>query len=294
MQLIFNLVVGLSTLNTRSLLNHRNLDISEYVLGFGLFGVVYNGIYTLDGFEMEVAVKIQNENEVIKAAILEHFKGVKKREKIDHLLANIPKMVENERKMLVYLSRIRQHSNIVEFKGYGATDAGKNFLVYELCKINLIHVEPEFFTITKFLRVIIGISRGLGYLHSIGICHLDVKMDNVMLCDGENPKLIDFGISQTECDIDFMYPGNIEYMSPELKKGRDTQEGFFNGHQADVFALGILFQKLNGEVPHSLGILKNRFNSLLSGMLEANPNDRYTILEVNEELRKLNMKHLFT
>jgi len=40
---------------------------------------------------------------------------------------------------------------------------------------------------------------GLQYLHSIGIAHRDIKLENIMLSiDGQNvvPKFIDFGLSK--------------------------------------------------------------------------------------------------
>jgi serine/threonine protein kinase len=56
------------------------------------------------------------------------------------------------------------------------------------------------FTTTNALKVQImsGISEGVAYLHSLGIIHRDLKLENVMMSskhDTAMPKLVDFGLS---------------------------------------------------------------------------------------------------
>ena len=56
------------------------------------------------------------------------------------------------------------------------------------------------FTTTNALKVQImsGISEGVAYLHSLGIIHRDLKLENVMMSskhDTSMPKLVDFGLS---------------------------------------------------------------------------------------------------
>ena len=50
--------------------------------------------------------------------------------------------------------------------------------------------------------ILLGISIGMKYLHSIGIIHRDLKAMNILLDDNFYPKICDFGIS---------------YLSPKLE-----------------------------------------------------------------------------
>jgi serine/threonine protein kinase len=35
----------------------------------------------------------------------------------------------------------------------------------------------------------------VAYIHGIGICHRDIKAENVLVDDADNAKLVDFGFS---------------------------------------------------------------------------------------------------
>lgn len=39
------------------------------------------------------------------------------------------------------------------------------------------------------------IMEGISYIHSQGICHRDLKFDNIIIDDKNNVKIIDFGFS---------------------------------------------------------------------------------------------------
>lgn len=56
------------------------------------------------------------------------------------------------------------------------------------------------FTTTNALKVQImeGVSQAVKYLHSLGIIHRDIKLENIMMTtksDTSQPKLVDFGLS---------------------------------------------------------------------------------------------------
>ena len=91
------------------------------------------------------------------------------------------------------------------------------------------------------------ISDGICYCHKKNIYHRDIKMENILLDDNKNIKIIDFGfsvINPRDKTLN-LYCGTPSYMSPELVYKRE-----YFGHLVDVWALGILlFIMLNGQYP---------------------------------------------
>ena len=86
-----------------------------------------------------------------------------------------------------------------------------------------------------FRKVILGFQ----FLHSNGICHLDIKAENIILDKDFWPVIIDFGFSKkyknengeiTPLTID---KGTPHYVAPEIQRGEK-----FNGEKADIFSLG--------------------------------------------------------
>lgn len=92
------------------------------------------------------------------------------------------------------------------------------------------------------------ISDALGYAHSHGIIHRDVKPDNIFVLENGNIKVADFGIAKmlkvsdrTHTDV---IMGTPNYIAPELVRGLDYD------HRVDVFSLGVtLYEILSGRRP---------------------------------------------
>lgn len=96
----------------------------------------------------------------------------------------------------------------------------------------------------------LGIADGVAYLHGKGICHRDIKLNNVLL-DGEGKsRLVDFGCARegAECVCEGAVQGTIAYMSPEVLRG-DPHDG----KVADAWALGILLFNLVDMGEHPFG-----------------------------------------
>ena len=87
----------------------------------------------------------------------------------------------------------------------------------------------------------------VAYLHQLNICHRDLKLDNVLIDDQKNVKLIDFGFSVV-CGSDQrlgLFCGTPHYMDPDIARKRE-----YLGQPADVWALGVvLFILLTGKLP---------------------------------------------
>ena len=100
--------------------------------------------------------------------------------------------------------------------------------------------------------LIYSICDGLGYIHSKGIVHGDLKCDNILLSDEKKyyignkyypiPKLADFGLSQISPNE--VLGGTPGYIAPEIYEGSGLN------FKTDIFALGmVMFEILSGLRP---------------------------------------------
>jgi serine/threonine-protein kinase len=94
------------------------------------------------------------------------------------------------------------------------------------------------------------IAEGLGYAHSEGIIHSDLKAENILLTPQGIPKLVDFGLAkqvqESEPGTTTKLIGTPHYMAPELFNGVAPNT------QSDVYALGVCyFFMLTGQLPFS-------------------------------------------
>ena len=145
--------------------------------------------------------------------------------------------------------------------------------------------------------ILVSLAKALNYLHSKGVSHRDIKLENILMNPQGVIKLIDFGFAVMDADGDVLldnYCGTPAYMSPEI-----VERKLYDGHKADMWALGILTYKIvcgkfpfkespdhdlysaivNQEVRVSSGVpLKLR--SLILRLLEKDPAKRPTAGEI--------------
>ena len=84
------------------------------------------------------------------------------------------------------------------------------------------------------------ILKALEDIHKLGICHRDLKIENILMDQFFNPKLCDFGLSteikgEDGSGILKDYVGTLKYAPPEMYKKKP-----YNGVKADVFSLGVV------------------------------------------------------
>lgn len=90
-------------------------------------------------------------------------------------------------------------------------------------------------------------AEALAHCHNQNICHRDIKLENVLVDEKDNVKLIDFGFS-LKCNNKtrlVSFCGTPPYMSPEL-----SAKNPYNGQSSDVWALGVaLYLMTTGKFP---------------------------------------------
>jgi serine/threonine-protein kinase len=102
----------------------------------------------------------------------------------------------------------------------------------------------------RAVRIALGISDALGYIHGHGVVHRDLKPENVMVDEDDRVKLIDFGIAGQAGSRRLTFAklsqvmGTPDYISPEQVKGK-RGDG-----RSDLYALGVMFyEMLTGKTP---------------------------------------------
>jgi serine/threonine protein kinase len=103
------------------------------------------------------------------------------------------------------------------------------------------------------LQITHDVADALGYAHSRGILHRDVKPENILL-DEAHALVADFGLARAIGAADHrrltetgVIVGTVYYMSPEqLREERNLDQ------RADIYSLGgILYEMLSGRPPYS-------------------------------------------
>ena len=154
------------------------------------------------------------------------------------------------------------HPNIIKL--YTTIDTGKQVVLvmeyigktslYQYLKSKPKKRISEQETKKIFRRIIMGIQ----YLHSKKIAHRDIKLDNIMVNENYDVKIIDFGFSlfTTNNKKLNLHCGTPSYMAPELVAKKD-----YLGQPVDVWALGVLLYKmLTGYYPFNGIQLTRLFN----------------------------------
>ncbi|MBP9838708.1 MAG: serine/threonine protein kinase [Proteobacteria bacterium] len=164
---------------------------------------------------------------------------------------NIIERFRNE----VLISRRLTHPNIVRTFDYGQLNDGRLYMTMESIKGDnlevLIHKTfGEKASSFDFLVLMIKkIAHGLAYAHKQGVTHRDLKTANILVSNGGEIKITDFGLAQMrnvnkKLTVTGECVGTPYYMSPEQVMGRGVDQ------RSDVYALGIIaFELAMGKVP---------------------------------------------
>jgi serine/threonine-protein kinase len=119
------------------------------------------------------------------------------------------------------------------------------------------------------VRITRDVADALGYAHSHGILHRDVKPENVLLAGG-HALIADFGLARAIGAADRrkltstgVIVGTVHYMSPEqLLEQRDLDQ------RSDIYSLGcILYEMLTGGPPYTARTITDLISQILSATM---------------------------
>ena len=90
---------------------------------------------------------------------------------------------------------------------------------------------------------------GLSHMHSHGLCHRDMKPDNILVDDNFNLVIADFGFAapvEGKMGTGKLYTrlGTEAYMAPEIHAGQ-----LYNGPSVDLFATAIILFIMKSGIP---------------------------------------------
>lgn len=137
------------------------------------------------------------------------------------------------------------------------------------CDLQQFHIRyPDY----NYKKLFYHICLGVKYLHDRKIVHGDIKPSNILIFKNHNDfeaKLCDFSLSGLCLDRIYNRKAYTPvYCPPEVS---ETESYDF---KADIWALGITFQCINGTDTDTT------FHDMISGMIVHNENQRYSIYNV--------------
>jgi len=195
-----------------------------------------------------------------------------------------------------------KHTNIVEC--YDVIETDKSwFMILEYCSGGELFdyiVKRQSLSENEAVDFFKQILNGIEYCHQLGICHRDLKLENILI-DGEGTiKIADFGLSQVYKNGETMRTrcGSPQYLPPEMIKGE-----CYEGLSVDLWSAGVIFYGMvMGCLPFDEEIDAKMFKRIATGnyrecdelsidcqhviqrMFEANPNIRISLDEIREHI----------
>jgi serine/threonine protein kinase len=143
----------------------------------------------------------------------------------------------------------------------------------------------EVYPIKRASAIVYYIADALRYAHSRGAIHRDLKPQNILFNDNNEPVIADWGIGKFIHKESLVLTcgrlGTEKYCAPEQWKNGDSDL------RSDIYSLGVIYRELlTGSVDGQVG--DARVNAIINKMTMENPDDRYQSMgEVMQAIKAL-------
>ncbi len=144
-----------------------------------------------------------------------------------------------------------EHPNIISIYRVGKTGRVIYFVMKYIRggSLSKIMAEKKKLNPPEIRRLLLEVGSALGYAHTRGIVHRDIKPDNIMFDEFGACVVTDFGIAKAGTSSRLtgtgMSIGTPHYMSPEQARAQSIDG------RSDLYSLGVVaYQSLVGEVPY--------------------------------------------
>ena len=161
------------------------------------------------------------------------------------------------------------HPNIVTVFDAGISD-DRAYIAMELLKgrdLRQLRQEGWRATPAQAALIVRRVADALGYAHSKGVVHRDVKPANIFMIGRTQPKVLDFGIARIAHQHDGQQAGDLAagspyYMAPEQARHESVDR------RADVFSLGVVLYELLTNLKPFRG---NTLDEIIAAVLKHEP-----------------------
>ena len=209
----------------------------------------------------------------------------------------ISKYITNEINILKYITekKIPYITNYIDdgkgplINDEAEEEEDKKYLILEYAPkgelLNYIYFPQKGFKEIYSKMIFQKILESIKALHNLGICHRDLKSDNIILDDNFNPKICDFGYSIHYEDKNNIKPnrqkiGDKSHIPPQMYYNQP-----YNTFKADIFNLGvILFYIITGKFGFESS---NKNNEKYNYIKEHKFEQFWNTFEIDENIKNL-------
>ncbi|GAA5809810.1 hypothetical protein MFLAVUS_003225 [Mucor flavus] len=235
-----------------------NYVIHKKTLGSGSMGTVKLAECLSDKDHQQYAVKIMPKINLNLVADETKSKDPK----------DTPREREQRTKREMAIMHLLRHPNICQLKEWVVQgDHYYMFLEYieggQLLDYIISHGKLREKLAKKFARQIVS---ALDYCHRNSIVHRDLKIENILITNNEEIKIIDFGLSNIYSPSRLLntFCGSLYFAAPELLQARN-----YTGPEVDVWSFGVvLYVLVCGRVPFDDTSLPALHQKIKAGVVE--------------------------